>query len=322
MSAFLELDVVSLQNELRQNRILRGDDVLGPNEKWLGSTNHEFFRADTSLILHIQDFRFKGACSLRMFRKGFVSFQFTKAGSYYRSIRENTDPVSPATVHISNAPETTSYILPHDRRLYGIAVYAEREYLTDLLGLQVDKLREPYRSIFTSPLGSSSSLQIPLIPSIWSAVDDVLQCNLKEPLRAHYMQAKAIELICGVVAHINIAKAPHKARVSPEFRRQQQLAIAAEIYRREIHRPPSISSLASRIGLTRNQLLSGFAEQYGLTPQKYSIRQRMEFARSQLVNGGVPLAEVAINAGYSNYAAFSRAYSAYFGRSPSEDAAR
>jgi AraC-like DNA-binding protein len=318
MVDFLELDVRSLHNELKLSPIIKGLDALGPKERLFGSHNHQYVRAGPSLILQIQNFRFARPYNFRIVRHGFLAFQFTKLGSYYRYLGENGYYVGAATVQISNFTDALTHVSSQDKELVGVGILAEREYLIDKLGLSVDKLREPYRSIFTSKLGSSSSLQLPLPPAIWMVIDDILECTLQDPVRSIYLNAKAVELICLVIDHINTLKGHYSmAGLSAIQRQRQQLAAAAAIYRKEIDNPPTLAELAARVGLNRSQLVSGFHEQFGTTPHKYSMRIRLEWARDRIFDGGESLSEISVKSGYTSYAAFSRAYQAYFGHPPS-----
>jgi AraC-like DNA-binding protein len=58
-----------------------------------------------------------------------------------------------------------------------------------------------------------------------------------------------------------------------------------------------LADLAMEAGLSRYQLLRGFARELGLTPHAYIMQQRLALAR-RLIRGGRTLAEVAVSAGF------------------------
>jgi AraC family transcriptional activator of pyochelin receptor len=317
MPSLIELDVRSLFDSLRMSQSVRGQDVLGPREQLFGSENHFYTKSTAGTLIQTQNFKYKSPYTFRMSRRGFVAFQFTILGSYYRTLSYNANYVSPATVSITNYFEGSSHATANDQRLVGLAILAERDYLTDAIGADFSDLKEPYRSIFTSPHGSTATLEIPLPPDVWMVIYDILECKLAEPLRGIYLGAKTTELLCLVLSQIGrLMPSPIRALATAQ-RHQHQVAAAASIYRRELHAPPSISNLASRVGLNRNQLNSGFVQQFGLTPNKYSVKLRLEWARSLIEDGDLSLSEISKLVGYLNYSSFCRSYHAYFGASPS-----
>jgi AraC-like DNA-binding protein len=201
-------------------------------------------------------------------------------------------------------------------RLWGVLIACNREYLIDHFKLNVDRVPAAYRSIFDSKAGSLSALKLPARSDVMVAVDQILSCKYHEPLRQLYLNAKATEVICGVVAQIN-GLVPQMRR-SPAIRSKRvAIETAATIYRREIFNAPTIEQLATRVGLNRNDLTEGFREAFGATPHAYGHLLRMEEARLMLQDGQQSISEVARRIGYEGYSSFARAYRSHFGRSPS-----
>lgn len=77
----------------------------------------------------------------------------------------------------------------------------------------------------------------------------------------------------------------------------------------------SLSQLAGVVGLSRFQLLRGFARLTGLTPHAYLLQQRIHLAR-RLIAQGMPLAEAALNSGFSDQSHMTRRFVGSFGYSP------
>lgn len=88
---------------------------------------------------------------------------------------------------------------------------------------------------------------------------------------------------------------------------------AADIYKRELHNPPTIEKLAERIGIDKRELTKGFQELFGNPPHRYHLQQRMEQAEL-LLQEGKSISEVGRLVGYQGYRTFVRAYQAYHGR--------
>ncbi|HEX8887164.1 MAG TPA: helix-turn-helix transcriptional regulator [Noviherbaspirillum sp.] len=69
-------------------------------------------------------------------------------------------------------------------------------------------------------------------------------------------------------------------------------------------------------GMSRSKFASQFHKQVGMPPAEYIAQRRMKLAR-QLLRQRLPVEQVAIRVGYQSQPAFSRAFSARFGVSPS-----
>jgi AraC-like DNA-binding protein len=68
-------------------------------------------------------------------------------------------------------------------------------------------------------------------------------------------------------------------------------------------------------GLGRYELARQFRAAYGTSPYRYSLLRRLDFARARL-RGGMPLAEVALAAGFADQAHFTRMFRSAFGVTP------
>ena len=78
----------------------------------------------------------------------------------------------------------------------------------------------------------------------------------------------------------------------------------------------TLAELAKEVGLSRYQLLRGFARELGLTPHSYILQQRIALARRQ-IRAGSPLAEVAMLAGFYDQSHLTRCFVRQFGVTPS-----
>jgi AraC-like DNA-binding protein len=68
-------------------------------------------------------------------------------------------------------------------------------------------------------------------------------------------------------------------------------------------------------GLSRYELARQFRAAYGTSPYRYSLMRRLDFARTRLASG-MPLAEVALAAGFVDQAHFTRMFRSAFGVAP------
>lgn len=79
--------------------------------------------------------------------------------------------------------------------------------------------------------------------------------------------------------------------------------------------PASLAELARLAGVSRFQLLRGFAREVGVTPHRYLVQRRVGLARRLLARGEAPAA-AALAAGFADQSHMSRAFVRQFGITP------
>lgn len=77
----------------------------------------------------------------------------------------------------------------------------------------------------------------------------------------------------------------------------------------------SLADLSRESGLSRFQVLRGFAKATGLTPHAYLVQARIHMAR-RLIAGGTPLAEAAFASGFADQSHMTRVFVRKYGLSP------
>ncbi|MDR9804900.1 AraC family transcriptional regulator [Rhizobium hidalgonense] len=77
----------------------------------------------------------------------------------------------------------------------------------------------------------------------------------------------------------------------------------------------SLADLARESGLSRFQVLRGFAKATGLTPHAYLVQARIHIAR-RLIAQGMPLAEAAFASGFADQSHMTRVFVRKYGLSP------
>jgi len=78
----------------------------------------------------------------------------------------------------------------------------------------------------------------------------------------------------------------------------------------------TLAGLAGAVGLSRFQLLRGFARDLGLTPHAYILQRRIALAR-RLIRAGRAPAEAAVAAGFYDQSHLNRCFTRQFGVTPS-----
>ena len=77
-----------------------------------------------------------------------------------------------------------------------------------------------------------------------------------------------------------------------------------------------VEKLADLTGLSASCFARLFKQQVQIAPHAYIVRARVERARQLLLNTEMPLAEVALEVGFSSQACLNVAYKIHFGETP------
>lgn len=90
-----------------------------------------------------------------------------------------------------------------------------------------------------------------------------------------------------------------------------------------IHEKPGqqwrVETLAAIAGMSRSSFGERFTALVGRSPLRYQNEWRLTLAKTMLARNNSRISEVGFAIGYESEASFSRAYKAYFGRSPRDD---
>jgi AraC-like DNA-binding protein len=78
----------------------------------------------------------------------------------------------------------------------------------------------------------------------------------------------------------------------------------------------SLAELAALSGVSRFQLLRGFAREVGITPHAYLVQRRVRLARQLLAKGQTPV-QAAMQAGFADQSHMTRAFVRQIGVTPS-----
>jgi len=85
--------------------------------------------------------------------------------------------------------------------------------------------------------------------------------------------------------------------------------------------PLTLAQLAAEAGMSRYQLIRGFARELGLPPHAYLLQRRLALAR-RLMRAGLGLADVALEAGFHDQSHLTRCFTRQFGVTPKRYASR
>ena len=107
----------------------------------------------------------------------------------------------------------------------------------------------------------------------------------------------------------------HGTRPCPVPRASPAVAMARKRLDEVPEAPVTLGELAGLSGVSRFQLLRGFARETGVTPHAYLLQRRVRLARRLLIAGRSP-ANAALEAGFADQSHMTRAFHRQFGVTP------
>lgn len=91
-----------------------------------------------------------------------------------------------------------------------------------------------------------------------------------------------------------------------------------QIIDKRLNKPPSGEELAKILNMSVSTMISKFSSSLGVTPNKYIMKRRMEWAKYFIEICHYSLSRVTYDLGFSNQPSFTRAFFRYYGFNPKE----
>jgi AraC family transcriptional regulator len=91
---------------------------------------------------------------------------------------------------------------------------------------------------------------------------------------------------------------------------------AAEMIREKLDGNIRLSQLARECGLSVSHFTRAFRRSFGVSPYRWLLERRIDYAKALLVTSDLPIANIALQSGFSDQAAFTRAFGRIVGNSP------
>lgn len=125
---------------------------------------------------------------------------------------------------------------------------------------------------------------------------------------------KALHILLADAARPADAPQPHV--VVEHDARDPRLETAINLIEQNLAQPPSVETLAERVGVSRRQLERIFREELGMSPWKYSLGRRLRQAHLLLTRTEHSITGIAHECGFADASHFSRHVRSTFGASP------
>ncbi|OXY83748.1 AraC family transcriptional regulator [Oceanimonas doudoroffii] len=124
-------------------------------------------------------------------------------------------------------------------------------------------------------------------------------------------QTALVEYLESLMQHLAGHSVPYPA---PVPKRLRQLADYLDAHSLE---EVSLDELCSQCGYSAGHLVRVFRQHFGITPHAYLLNRRVQHGQRQL-KAGVPIAEVALNMGFSDQAHFQRTFKRLVAATPAQ----
>ncbi len=102
--------------------------------------------------------------------------------------------------------------------------------------------------------------------------------------------------------------------VSQLQHRAPKVAKAVLLMEENLEDPTSVATIARATGLSVRRLEMLFQQEFGIGPGRYFRQLRLQEARRMVLDTARPLQDIAVRCGFNSQAAFSRAFTGYFGQ--------
>jgi AraC family transcriptional regulator len=130
----------------------------------------------------------------------------------------------------------------------------------------------------------------------------------------HLFGDSVVAAIVARISHLSTTVHPATSRRLGLTRRQ--LTQVTEFVHDNLSRSIRLSELASLAGLSASQFGRAFKVSTGMTPHKWHLAARIEYAKRMLADREKSLVDIALEAGFSEQSHFTRAFTAANGVSP------
>jgi AraC-like DNA-binding protein len=126
----------------------------------------------------------------------------------------------------------------------------------------------------------------------------------------HYLQ-----MLCGRIVltygALSLSRESHKGGFAPWQKRR-----ALEVLEQNLSGDLRLNRLATECGVSRSYFCRCFRITFGTSVHRFVVNKRIERAQQLLRNSKCSIAEIALEAGFSDQAAFSRTFAANLGAPP------
>jgi len=154
-------------------------------------------------------------------------------------------------------------------------------------------------------------------PSIKLILNQIINSKTKGNFKPIYLKGKIYELLSIYFSESISSNDEHCPFIANE-ETVLKVKKVKEIIIEEMNNPPSLSELATQVGLNIKRLKNDFKEFYGAPVFSFLLNYKMDLAKSLLHEQQMNVNEIAIHLGYSTSSHFIAAFKRKFGITPKQ----
>lgn len=271
----------------------------------------------TGLFLTISEYQWREPVTMELpEREHCVQFSFFISGDVKCDL-ENASGSDGETLlcGCGMAPKT---LVHFSQSVKTIDIHINADAFKTFLGIPDDAITPEFKNLFRKSdqeyyirVGTiTTQMQLVLL--------QIMQCPLQGLFKRIYLESKVMELIALRLQQDRIGNTIFHPQNTLKRHITERIYHAKNILERHLDNPPSLSELATQVGISEYQLKDGFQKIFGVSTFQYLHQYRMEKARLLLYERSMSIAEVANTVGYSHLGRFSVNFKRKFGISPSD----
>ncbi len=158
-------------------------------------------------------------------------------------------------------------------------------------------------------VGMVRDITPPMIP----VIDSIQEALRRRPTAELLLLAKTLELL---YLHLSVPPQAHAPTINT--RDHEAILKARHLLIHCLEAPPSLSELATAVGMSVSKLKLLFPKICGMPPYEYLRKMRMQRAKALLCQEGMNVTEAAMAVGYNSISHFSKAFHREYAVHPSQ----
>jgi len=241
--------------------------------------------------------------------------EVVEAPKLYSTPKDDSFNMLKQMVLLTNTEVASKYFIPANARLLSYKIIFKRSHLRQCLDDKViDELLSKYFSEFVQ-----SGAVDPLGVEYRSILQELMKETITHPLAMNFMQNRTMMLIEKFLFKLMAQEKPEadKLRFSDNDI-VRLMKIESMLVNDFSVTPPNINYLSRLCAMSPTKLKTDFKKLYGMPIYEYYQKNRMQRAKSLLLEGKHSIKEVGIKVGYSNLSHFAGSFKKQFGVLPSE----
>ncbi len=150
---------------------------------------------------------------------------------------------------------------------------------------------------------------------IQGVIDEIISNPYDGTIKNVFLMAKSLELL--VLCIDNYRQLANKPSFFLKHTADKEKIIAArDFINANINNPPNMTTIARTVGINEYKLKNGFKELFQTTIFNYQKSQRLDKAKTLLLETQKTAAEIAFQLGYSSPQHFNTQFQKHFGKTP------